>query len=83
MEAHDSAEFREGDERIGPTWSRRMGYRWVAGVPLRMLGVRGATRVYGPDLTPVVLAAAAEAGDSGGIFMGGARRLCSRSWCGG
>jgi N-acetylglucosaminyldiphosphoundecaprenol N-acetyl-beta-D-mannosaminyltransferase len=37
---------------------------------LRLLGVRGATRVYGPDLTPVVCERAAENGVPVGFYGG-------------
>jgi N-acetylglucosaminyldiphosphoundecaprenol N-acetyl-beta-D-mannosaminyltransferase len=58
MEAHDSPEFAAVMERAALVTSDGMPLVWL----LRRLGVRGATRVYGPDLTPLVLAAAAEAG---------------------
>jgi N-acetylglucosaminyldiphosphoundecaprenol N-acetyl-beta-D-mannosaminyltransferase len=42
---------------------------------LRLLGISEATRVYGPDLTPVVCAAAADAGIPVGFFGGTAAVL--------
>ncbi len=55
MEAFDSAQFRgimNGADLVTPD-----GMPLVWG--LRLLGARGATRVYGPDLTLQVLDAAA------------------------
>jgi N-acetylglucosaminyldiphosphoundecaprenol N-acetyl-beta-D-mannosaminyltransferase len=68
MEAHDSAEFREVTNRADLVTPDGMPLVWV----LRMLGVRGATRVYGPDLTPMVLAAAADAGIPVAFYGGSA-----------
>jgi N-acetylglucosaminyldiphosphoundecaprenol N-acetyl-beta-D-mannosaminyltransferase len=67
MEAHDDPDFlrvMNGADLVTPD-----GMPLVWG--LRRLGVRGATRVYGPDLTPVVLDAAQAEGISVG-FLGGA-----------
>jgi N-acetylglucosaminyldiphosphoundecaprenol N-acetyl-beta-D-mannosaminyltransferase len=44
---------------------------------LRTLGVRKATRVYGPELTPWILAAAAKSGISVG-FLGGTQEVLRR-----
>lgn len=66
MEAHDSAEFREVMNRADLVTPDGMPLVWL----LRMLGVRGATRVYGPDLTPAVLAGAAEARVPVGFYGG-------------
>jgi N-acetylglucosaminyldiphosphoundecaprenol N-acetyl-beta-D-mannosaminyltransferase len=66
MEAHDDPGFlhvMNGADLVTPD-----GMPLVWG--LRRLGVRGATRVYGPDLTPVVLDAAQAEGISVG-FLGG------------
>ncbi|RMH09324.1 MAG: glycosyltransferase [Nitrospirae bacterium] len=66
MESFDSAEFRRvvnGADLVTPD-----------GVPLvwtlRLLGVQGQTRVYGPDLTVHVVQAAANAGVPVGFFGG-------------
>jgi N-acetylglucosaminyldiphosphoundecaprenol N-acetyl-beta-D-mannosaminyltransferase len=64
MEAHDSRDFlcimNEAD-LVTPD-----GMPLVWG--LRLLGARQATRVYGPDLTPVVLGAAERAGVPVGFY---------------
>lgn len=66
MEAHDSAAFAEVMERAALVTSDGMPLVWL----LRCLGVPSATRVYGPDLTPSVLAAASEAGVPVGFYGG-------------
>jgi N-acetylglucosaminyldiphosphoundecaprenol N-acetyl-beta-D-mannosaminyltransferase len=82
MEAYDDERFlrvmNEGDLVTPDGMPLVWGLRW--------LGVPGATRVYGPDLTPVVLRLA-EAGRIPVGFYGGARNvledLCrevSRRW---
>jgi N-acetylglucosaminyldiphosphoundecaprenol N-acetyl-beta-D-mannosaminyltransferase len=58
MEAHDSPEFRAVMTGAVLVTSDGMPLVWL----LRLLGVTGATRVYGPDLMPMVLEAAAESG---------------------
>jgi N-acetylglucosaminyldiphosphoundecaprenol N-acetyl-beta-D-mannosaminyltransferase len=58
MEAYDSPEFRSVMIAADLVTSDGMPLVWL----LRWLGVPGATRVYGPDLMPIVLQAAAEAG---------------------
>jgi N-acetylglucosaminyldiphosphoundecaprenol N-acetyl-beta-D-mannosaminyltransferase len=73
MEAHDSAAFAEVMERAALVTSDGMPLVWL----LRWLGLREATRVYGPDLTPAVLAAAAEAGVPVG-FYGGSQEVLER-----
>lgn len=73
MEAFDSPEFRRvmnGADLVTPD-----GMPLVWG--LRLLGVSSATRVYGPDLTPAVLAAAEQAGIPVG-FYGGSRAVLER-----
>ena len=57
MEAHDSADFGRVMAEADLVTADGMPLVWL----LRWLGIRGATRVYGPDLTPVVLQAAAAA----------------------
>jgi len=54
MEAYDSAEFQAIMNQADLVTPDGMPLVWG----LRMLGARGATRVYGPDLTPAVLEAA-------------------------
>jgi N-acetylglucosaminyldiphosphoundecaprenol N-acetyl-beta-D-mannosaminyltransferase len=71
MEAHDSPEFRDVMNGADLVTSDGMPLVWT----LRWLGVRDATRVYGPDLTPAVLAAAAEAGVAVGFYGGSAAVL--------
>lgn len=66
MEAHDSPAFAEVMEQASLVTSDGMPLVWL----LRWLGVSGATRVYGPDLTPSVLAAAAEANVPVGFYGG-------------
>ncbi|MGQ9635487.1 MAG: WecB/TagA/CpsF family glycosyltransferase [Bryobacteraceae bacterium] len=64
MEAYDSAEFRRimnDADLVTPD-----GMPLVLG--LRLLGVRGASRVYGPDLTPVLLRAAEQNGLPVGFY---------------
>jgi len=55
MEAYDSPEFRAVMNAADLVTPDGMPLVWG----LRLLGVRAATRVYGPNLTPVVLGAAA------------------------
>jgi N-acetylglucosaminyldiphosphoundecaprenol N-acetyl-beta-D-mannosaminyltransferase len=66
MEAHDSTEFREVTNRADMVTPDGMPLVWV----LKMLRVRGASRVYGPDLTLAVLGAAAELGLPVGFYGG-------------
>lgn len=66
MEGHDQPAYQRivnGADLVTPD-----GMPLVWG--LRLLGLRGASRVYGPDLTPVVCAAAAEAGIPVGFYGG-------------
>ena len=73
MEAYDSAEFRQivnGADLVTPD-----GMPLVWG--LRWLGIKEAVRVYGPDLTPAVLRAAAALGIPVGFF-GGAPAVLER-----
>ncbi|MFB3778492.1 MAG: WecB/TagA/CpsF family glycosyltransferase [Bryobacteraceae bacterium] len=64
MEAHDSRDFLEIMNRADLVTPDGMPLVWG----LRMLGLRDATRVYGPDLTPAVLAAAERAGVPVGFY---------------
>ncbi len=73
MECHDSREYREVVDQADIVTSDGMPLVWL----LRLLGVPGATRVYGPDLTPLGL----EAGAADGIpvgFYGGTEGALSR-----
>jgi N-acetylglucosaminyldiphosphoundecaprenol N-acetyl-beta-D-mannosaminyltransferase len=67
MEAHDHPGYLRVMNEADLVTPDGMPLVWG----LRRLGVRGATRVYGPDLTPVVLDAAQAEGISVG-FLGGA-----------
>jgi N-acetylglucosaminyldiphosphoundecaprenol N-acetyl-beta-D-mannosaminyltransferase len=66
MEAWDSAEFRRVMNEADLVTPDGMPLVWG----LRLLGRNGATRVYGPDLTPVVLRMAAEHGVPVGFYGG-------------
>lgn len=66
MEAHDSPEFGDVMNGADLVTSDGMPLVWL----LRLLGVREATRVYGPDLTPAVLAAAADSRVPVGFYGG-------------
>ena len=66
MEAHDDPAFRAAVNGADLVTSDGMPLVWG----LRLLGIPGATRVYGPDLTRAVLAAAAREGVPVG-FHGG------------
>jgi N-acetylglucosaminyldiphosphoundecaprenol N-acetyl-beta-D-mannosaminyltransferase len=66
MEAHDSPEFRDVMNGANLVTSDGMPLVWL----LRLLGVSEATRVYGPDLTPAVLEAAADAQIPVGFYGG-------------
>ncbi|GBC87429.1 UDP-N-acetyl-D-mannosaminuronic acid transferase [bacterium HR12] len=73
MEAHDDPSFREVVNGADLVTSDGMPLVWG----LRLLGVPGATRVYGPDLTPVVCREAAAAGVPVG-FHGGSPATLAR-----
>lgn len=64
MEAHDSPEFRRIMNSADLVTPDGMPLVWG----LRWLGAPRATRVYGPDLTPVLLAAAEQAGLPVGFY---------------
>src|SRR5437879_13214795 len=66
MEAHDDAFLQSIVNNADLVTPDGMPLVWG----LRMLGVRDAARVYGPELTPRVLAAAARAGVPGGVYDG-------------
>ncbi len=68
MEAHDSPEFRRSIESADLVTPDGMPLVWG----LRLLGVPTATRVYGPDLT-LLLLAAAEAQQVPVAFYGGTK----------
>ena len=64
MEAHDDPSFQDIVNGADYVTSDGMPLVWS----LRMLGARDAERVYGPDLTPRVCAAAAREGIPVGFF---------------
>jgi len=64
MEAHDDPSYLEVMNAADLVTPDGMPLVWG----LRRLGVASATRVYGPDLTPLVLAAAADAGVEVGFY---------------
>ncbi|MEN6606312.1 MAG: WecB/TagA/CpsF family glycosyltransferase [Bryobacteraceae bacterium] len=66
MEAYDSEEFRSIMNSADLVTSDGMPLVWG----LRLLGERNATRVYGPDLMPAVLAAAERMGLPVGLYGG-------------
>ncbi len=66
MEAFDCPEFRRIMNEADLVTPDGMPLVWG----LRMLGARNATRVYGPDLTPAVLAAAEREGIPVGFYGG-------------
>jgi N-acetylglucosaminyldiphosphoundecaprenol N-acetyl-beta-D-mannosaminyltransferase len=66
MEARRSAEYREVMDRADLVTSDGMPLVWM----LRLLGSRSASRVYGPELMPLVLDAAADAGIPVGFYGG-------------
>jgi len=64
MQARESVEYRRVMREAALVTSDGMPLVWI----LRWLGVAAATRVYGPDLTPLVLKAAADAGIPVGFY---------------
>jgi len=66
MEAHASNEYQRVMREADLVTSDGMPLVWL----LRWLGIPRATRVYGPDLMPIVLAAATEAGIPVGFYGG-------------
>ncbi len=70
MEAHDSPEFRGVMNAADLVTSDGMPLVWL----LRLLGIRNAGRVYGPDLTRHVLTAAEQA-DIPVAFFGGSKEV--------
>lgn len=73
MEGYDSPEFRQIMNEADLVTPDGMPLVWG----LRLLGVRPATRVYGPDLTPAVLEAAEREGVPVG-FYGGSEAVLKR-----
>jgi len=73
MEAYDSAEFRNVMNQSDLVAPDGMPVVWG----LRLLGHKDASRVYGPDLTPILLEMAAESGLPVG-FYGGAPQTLQR-----
>ncbi len=74
MEAVDSAEFRAAVNSGDLVTSDGMPLVWG----LRRLGVKDASRVYGPDLFPCVLRAAEESGIAVGFYGGGDEQVLDR-----
>jgi N-acetylglucosaminyldiphosphoundecaprenol N-acetyl-beta-D-mannosaminyltransferase len=66
MQAHDDADFMHVMDQADLVTPDGMPLVWG----LRWLGVEGATRVYGPDLTPSVLDAAEREGLAVGFYGG-------------
>ena len=66
MQAYDDEGFREAMNRADLVTPDGMPLVWG----LRWLGVRRATRVYGPELTPALLGAAANRGIPVGFYGG-------------
>jgi len=73
MEARRSPDYKIVMEQADLVTSDGMPLVWM----LRWLGARSATRVYGPDLTPLVLKAAADAGVPV-AFYGGTQAVLAR-----
>jgi len=71
MEARRSSEYQAVMDQADLVTSDGMPLVWM----LRCLGARSATRVYGPDLVPLVLKAAADAGIPVGFYGGTAPLL--------
>jgi N-acetylglucosaminyldiphosphoundecaprenol N-acetyl-beta-D-mannosaminyltransferase len=71
MEAYDSPVYRAAVNDADLVTPDGMPLVWG----LRLLGIRSASRVYGPDLTPVLLAAASRAGLPVGFYGGRAETL--------
>lgn len=73
MEAYDSPEFQRVMNQADLVTPDGMPLVWA----LRLLGHKKASRVYGPDLTPILLKTAAESGLPVG-FYGGAPEVLKR-----
>ena len=73
MEAYDSPEFQRVMNQADLVTPDGMPLVWA----LRLLGHKSASRVYGPDLTPILLQMAAESGLPVG-FYGGAPEVLKR-----
>ena len=73
MESYDSPEFKRVMNNADLVTPDGIPVVWA----LRLLGHRNATRVYGPDLTPILLQMAAESGFPVG-FYGGAPEVLER-----
>jgi N-acetylglucosaminyldiphosphoundecaprenol N-acetyl-beta-D-mannosaminyltransferase len=73
MESYDSAEFRTVMNQADLITPDGMPLVWA----LRLLGQRGASRVYGPDLTPLLLGRAQQENIPVG-FYGSSERVLDR-----
>jgi N-acetylglucosaminyldiphosphoundecaprenol N-acetyl-beta-D-mannosaminyltransferase len=71
MEAYDSSEFRRVVNNADLVTPDGMPLVWA----LRLLGHKNASRVYGPDLTPILLQMAAESGLAVGFYGGAPEAL--------
>jgi N-acetylglucosaminyldiphosphoundecaprenol N-acetyl-beta-D-mannosaminyltransferase len=71
MESHDSSEFRAIMNSADLVTPDGMPLVWG----LQLLGLREATRVYGPDLTPILLEAASRDGVPVGFYGGTSEAL--------
>jgi N-acetylglucosaminyldiphosphoundecaprenol N-acetyl-beta-D-mannosaminyltransferase len=71
MEAYDSPEFRSVMNDADMVTPDGMPLVWG----LRLLGISGASRVYGPDLTPALLTKASEEGVPVGFYGGSSEVL--------
>jgi N-acetylglucosaminyldiphosphoundecaprenol N-acetyl-beta-D-mannosaminyltransferase len=71
MEAHDDTSFMQVMNQADLVTPDGMPLVWG----LRWLGVEGATRVYGPDLTPSILEAAERKGLAVGFYGGSPNAL--------
>ncbi|MGI8959253.1 MAG: WecB/TagA/CpsF family glycosyltransferase [Bryobacteraceae bacterium] len=72
MESHDSAKFQSVMNEADLVTPDGMPVVWA----LRLLGQRNATRVYGPDLTPMLLKQAEKIGLPVGFYGGASDVLC-------
>jgi N-acetylglucosaminyldiphosphoundecaprenol N-acetyl-beta-D-mannosaminyltransferase len=74
MESYDSQEYRAVLDNAHLVTSDGMPLVWL----LRALGASGAKRVYGPDLVPLILDAAAGAGIPVGFYGGSSETALCR-----
>jgi N-acetylglucosaminyldiphosphoundecaprenol N-acetyl-beta-D-mannosaminyltransferase len=77
MGACDATDYRNVLDRADMVTADGMPLVWL----LRLLGVRGASRVYGPDLVPVICEGAVAAGIPVGFYGGSEPALDSLTFC--